>query len=110
MSFKTLGVLPEDKKRIKELTKKLNLKEYEVIKILLDYYERLEVLQHYLGCESIERLFHEIERLIPKSKKQLVIAKTNQYIDELDRLGIPTSVLEKLRETIYPIILNGGIR
>ena len=110
MSFKTVGVLPEDKKRLKDLSKKLGLKEYEVVKILLDNYEKLEVLQHYLGCESIEHLFHEIEKMLPKSKKQIIIAKTNRYLDELDKLGIPLHVLEKLRETIYPIILNGGIR
>jgi len=110
MAFKTVGVKEKDKERLKSLSKKLNLKDYEVISKLLDYYERLEMLQHYLGCESIEQVFEVIEEMLPKDRKKLIIAETNKYIDKLRRLEVPEYILNKLADTIYPIILNGGRR
>ena len=105
--FKNVAVKSEDKLRIKELSKRLNLKEYEVITKLLDAYERLEILQHYLGCESIEHLFHEIEEMLPKSRKQLLIAKTNRYLEELEKLGIPVELRDKISMAVFKI-LDGG--
>jgi len=108
--FKSIKIREEDYYTLKRLKKDFNCEFYEVISKLIRIYEKLEVLQHYLGCESIDQLFEELEQLIPKSKKQLIVAKTNQYIDELKRLDIPLPVLERLKEVIYPIILNGGVR
>ena len=106
MEFKTVAVKEEDKKRIKDLCEKLNLKEYKVISKLLDYYEKLEELKYYLGCSSIEHLFHLLEEKLPKSKKQLAVIKTNQYIEDLRRLNIPKHVSDKLSNTIYKIIFD----
>jgi hypothetical protein len=99
----------EDAKTLQDLKDRLKCDHiYEVVSKLIQYYERLEILQHYLGCESIEHLFHEIEEMLPKSKKQLLVAKTNRYLDELRRLDVPQPVLNKLSETIFNVIMNGG--
>ncbi len=108
--FRTVPVKVEDKDRLKDLSKRLGIKEYEVIKKLLDIYEKLELLQHYLGCESIDDLFEEIESMLPKNKRQLLIAETNKYLDKLRNLGVPEQIATKLSEMIYPLILNGGKR
>ncbi len=63
-----------------------------------------------MGCESIDQLFEELEQLIPKSKKQLIVAKTNKYLEELKKLDVPRPILDKLSDMIYPVILNGGVR
>ena len=105
--FKTIAVKVEDKERIKKLAIMRNLKEYEVISKLLDYYEKLEMFQHYLGCETVEELFQEIEELLPRSKKQLIVAETNKYIDKLRRLEVPEHIINQLSEIVYPFILKG---
>ena len=109
-TYKSIKIKKEDYYTLRKLKDQFNCEFYEVVSKLIRIYEKLEVPQHYLGCESIDQLFEELEQLIPKSKKQLIVAKTNQYLDELEKLDIPLPVLERLREVIYPIILNGGVR
>lgn len=79
---------------------------YQVVSKLIEYYERLEYLKHRLGCESIEHLFYILDEKLPKTKKQVVVSKTNQYIEDLRRLDIPRHVLDKLSDTIYKIIFD----
>lgn len=107
--YKWIGVKEEDWKRLKDISDRKGLKLYETVSMLIKCYERLEMLQHYLGCESIEDLFREIEEMLPKSKKQLIIAKTNRYLDELSNLGIPMELRDKLSMAIFKV-LNGEVR
>jgi len=96
----------ETLKRIKQTLKCKHL--YDVISELIKIYERLEMLQHYLGCETVQQLFYEIEEQLPKSKKQLIIAKTNKYLDELKKIGVSPILLDRLMEAISSIIFKEG--
>ena len=108
-TYKSIKIKKEDYYTLRKLKDQFNCEFYEVVSKLIRIYDKLEVLQHYLGCESIDQLFEELEQLIPKSKKQLIVAKTNRYLEELEKLDVPKPILDKLSDMIYPVILNGGV-
>ncbi|RLI81513.1 hypothetical protein DRP04_06000, partial [Archaeoglobales archaeon] len=59
--FKSIKIREEEYHILKKLKKEFNCEFYEVVSKLIKIYERLELLQHYLGCDSIDALFDELE-------------------------------------------------
>ena len=79
--FKTIQVHEEDKERIKRLKEKLGKKEYEVIKMLLNYYERLETVCHYLNTTP-EHFFYIVSERI----KELWRYSVHLKLEDLKKL------------------------
>jgi len=90
--FRTIPVLDEDKERIKRLKEKLGKKEYEVITMLLDVYEKIDTICMYLGC-SFDEFYYKISENLPKMKGRRIISKLNEiqkYLENLNDEGLLT--------------------
>ena len=104
MGFSTVGVLKEDKERLKKLAKEHGMNEYRFIRYLLDIYDKLNTIKFYLGYDSIEEVFAFIEDALPKSRYEMVIRETNKYLERLSKLGFPEMLQAELADTIHAIL------